>query len=73
MNKERKIVHVIEKSSGSHHYFGSKKGAFEFLGDEFIGISYNYAAQLKLPIETKKVIMLEGRLISCKQKNKEKK
>ena len=68
MEKARKIVHVIEKSSGSHHYFGSKKGAFDSLGEGFIGISYNYAAQLKLPIETKRVIMLEGRLISCKHK-----
>ena len=68
----RKIVHVIEKSSGEHHYFGSKKGAFDSLGEDCIGISYNYAAQLKLPIETKRVIMLEGRLISCKQKNKNK-
>lgn len=67
--QERKVVHVEIRSSGEHHYFGSKVGAYDHLGER-LGVSYNYFSQLKLPYENKEVIVREGILKTAKKGDK---
>jgi hypothetical protein len=75
MDKKLKVIHLYEKETNKHYYFGSISAIYNYLNTEQVGITYSSLKTCRLRTvgfyENKKVVIRQSYLLTKPKESKQ--